>query len=234
MRHPRAVPRRDRRRHRGALRETRPRVARAAARGRPGVVSARARLQRGGPARSRTRSSSEMFVELHAGFMRGLTVPRRGVANDGRCRHLGRPTRTRDARRERRELLQRDAWSREELRRVPARASPRADPPRGRALPYYRAVLGAGAEGAEPRRPADLAQARAHGAVRRIVTDRRLRLADLEPFLARADAGALYLGRVPDLLDRRARPACPGCSSTRTRSSRAGSQSSSARSPDSG
>jgi phenylacetate-coenzyme A ligase PaaK-like adenylate-forming protein len=91
-------------------------------------------------------------------------------------------------------LLQRDRWSREELadyQRERLRALIRHAVERS---PYYRAALGPDAETAELSTLPTMPKRVAMEQFDRIVTDRRLRLADLEPFLARADAGALYLG----------------------------------------
>jgi len=92
------------------------------------------------------------------------------------------------------ELLQRDRWSREQLveyQRKSLRALIRHAVERS---PYYRETLGPGAEDAELADLPTLSKPRLLEAFDRIVTDPRLRLAELEPFLARADAGHLYLG----------------------------------------
>ena len=86
----RAVPRSDRRRHRNGLRAPRPALRV------PALEAARASsvLARGYSAERRLdpgAASSEMFVELHAGFIVGSRFQGRGVTHDGRCRHLGRP-----------------------------------------------------------------------------------------------------------------------------------------------
>ena len=91
-------------------------------------------------------------------------------------------------------LLQRDRWSRAHL----------VDYQRGRLRglirhavdrsPDYRTTLGPGAERAELSDLPTLPKRVLMEQFDRVVTDRRLHLADLEPFLARADAGALYLG----------------------------------------
>jgi phenylacetate-coenzyme A ligase PaaK-like adenylate-forming protein len=91
-------------------------------------------------------------------------------------------------------LLQRDRWSREQLvdhQRERLSALIRHAVERS---PYYRATLGPGAERADLSELPTLSKRVLMEQLDRIVTDRRLRLADLEPFLARADAGALYLG----------------------------------------
>lgn len=91
-------------------------------------------------------------------------------------------------------LLQRDRWSREEL------LAYQQDRLRGlvrhavERSPYYRATLGPGAERAELSELPTLSKQVLMDEFDRVVTDRRLRMSDLEPFLARADAGALYLG----------------------------------------
>jgi len=91
-------------------------------------------------------------------------------------------------------LLQRDRWSHEQLhehQRERLRALVRHAV---RCSPYYRDVLGALAEDADL---ADLPTVSKRILMERfddVVTDRRLRLAELEPFLVHADAGALYLG----------------------------------------
>ena len=91
-------------------------------------------------------------------------------------------------------LLQRDRWSHEQLheyQRERLRALVRHAV---RCSPYYRDVLGALAEDADL---ADLPTVSKRVLMERfddVVTDRRLRLAELEPFLGHADAGALYLG----------------------------------------
>ena len=90
-------------------------------------------------------------------------------------------------------LLQRDAWSREELveyQRERLRGLIRHAVERS---PYNRAALGPGAARAELSDLPTLPKRVLMEQFDRIVTDRRLHLADLEPFLARADAGALFL-----------------------------------------
>ena len=91
-------------------------------------------------------------------------------------------------------LLQRDGWSREELigyQRERLRGLIRHAVERS---PYFRASLGPGAERAELSDLPTLPKRVLMEQFDRIVTDRRLQLSELEPFLARADAGALYLG----------------------------------------
>ncbi len=91
-------------------------------------------------------------------------------------------------------LLQRDCWSREQLvdyQRERLRGLIRHAV---ECSPHYRAALGPGAERAALADLPTLPKRVLMEQFDRIVTDRRLRLADLEPFLARADAGALYLG----------------------------------------
>lgn len=91
-------------------------------------------------------------------------------------------------------LLQRDGWSREQLvdhQRERLRGLIRHAVERS---PYYRTALGPGAERAELSDLPTLPKRVLMEQFDRIVTGRRLRLGDLEPFLARADAGALYLG----------------------------------------
>ncbi len=91
-------------------------------------------------------------------------------------------------------LLQRDRWSREQLveyQRERLRGLVRHAVERS---PYYRAALGPGAERAELSELPTLPKRVLMEQFDRVVTDRRLHLADIEPFLARADAGALYLG----------------------------------------
>ncbi len=91
-------------------------------------------------------------------------------------------------------LLQRDRWSREQLagyQRERLRELIRHAVARS---PYYRDALGPGAEDAELGDLPTLPKARLMEELDRIVTNPRLRLAELEPFLAAADAGALYLG----------------------------------------
>ena len=91
------------------------------------------------------------------------------------------------------DLLQRDRWSRDQLvahQRARLRALVRYAL---RHSPHYRDVLGSGAEDADL---ADLPTLSKRVLMERfdeIVTNPRLRLADLQPFLAHADAGALYL-----------------------------------------
>ena len=91
-------------------------------------------------------------------------------------------------------LLQRDRWSHEQLREY-QRARLRALVRHAvRRSPYYRDVLGARAEDADL---ADLPTLSKRVLMERfdeVVTDPRLRLAELEPFLGHADAGALHLG----------------------------------------
>jgi phenylacetate-coenzyme A ligase PaaK-like adenylate-forming protein len=91
-------------------------------------------------------------------------------------------------------LLQRDRWSREQLvdyQRERLRGLIRHAVERSA---YYRATLGPGAERADLSELPTLPKNVLMEQFDRVVTDRRLRLAELEPFLARADAGALYLG----------------------------------------
>jgi phenylacetate-coenzyme A ligase PaaK-like adenylate-forming protein len=91
-------------------------------------------------------------------------------------------------------LLQRDRWSREELRgyqRERLRALLRHAVERS---PYYREALGPRAEDADLADLPTLTKTVLMERFDNVVTDRRLRLAELEPFLTDADAGALYLG----------------------------------------
>ncbi len=91
-------------------------------------------------------------------------------------------------------LLQRDRWSREQLagyQRARLRELIRHAVARS---PYYRSALPPGAEHAELGDLPTLPKARLMEEFDGVVTNPRLRLADLEPFLAAADAGALYLG----------------------------------------
>ena len=91
-------------------------------------------------------------------------------------------------------LLQRDQWSREQLaeyQRERLRALIRHAV---RHSPYYREVLGSGAEGAELAELPTLTKRVLMEQFDAVVTDPRLRLANIEPFLGHADAGALYLG----------------------------------------
>lgn len=93
-----------------------------------------------------------------------------------------------------RELLARDRWSREQLeayQRERLRALIRHAVERS---PYYRHTLGAGAEDAELSELPTLTKPELMERFDDIVTDTRLRLADVDPFLAHADDGALYLG----------------------------------------
>ena len=92
------------------------------------------------------------------------------------------------------ELLERDRWTREDLlvyqdarRRALIRHAVQRSP-------FYRETLGPDAEEAEPGDLPTLPKARLMEEFDRIVTDPRLRLGNLRPFLADADAGALYLG----------------------------------------
>ncbi len=92
------------------------------------------------------------------------------------------------------ELLERDRWTRERLldhQRIRLRALVRHAVT---SSPYYREELGPGAENAELADLPTLSKTRLMEDFDRVVTDRRLRLADVEPFLEEADAGALYLG----------------------------------------
>jgi phenylacetate-coenzyme A ligase PaaK-like adenylate-forming protein len=92
------------------------------------------------------------------------------------------------------ELLERDRWSREQLlahQRERLRALIRHAVATS---PYYRDALGPGAEHAELADLPTLPKRVLMDELDRVVTDRRLRLAGLEPFLAAADAGALYHG----------------------------------------
>jgi phenylacetate-CoA ligase len=92
------------------------------------------------------------------------------------------------------ELLQRDAWSRErfvEHQREGLRSLIRHAVA---SSPYYREALGPGAENAELADLPTLSKTVLMEQFDRVVTDGRLRLADLEPFLDAADTGVLYLG----------------------------------------
>jgi phenylacetate-coenzyme A ligase PaaK-like adenylate-forming protein len=92
------------------------------------------------------------------------------------------------------ELLQRDSWSRERLlsyQRERLRALLRHAVERS---PYYREALGPGAEDAELTDLPTLPKPLLVEQFDRVVTDRRLRLADLERSLAAADAGRPHLG----------------------------------------
>jgi phenylacetate-coenzyme A ligase PaaK-like adenylate-forming protein len=92
------------------------------------------------------------------------------------------------------ELLDRDGWSRDRLlayQRERLRALIRHAVERS---PYYRRALGPGAEDADLSELPTLPKPLMMEELDRIVTDPRLRLADLESFLADADAGALSLG----------------------------------------
>ena len=91
-------------------------------------------------------------------------------------------------------LLQRDLWSREQLaeyQRERLRGLIRHAVERS---PYYRTALGPGAARAELSDLPTLPKRVLMEQFDRVVTDRRLHLADLEAFLGRADAGDLYLG----------------------------------------
>ena len=91
-------------------------------------------------------------------------------------------------------LLQRDQWSCEQLaeyQRERLRALIRHAV---RHSPYYREVLGSGAEGAELAELPTLTKRVLMEQFDAVVTDPCLRLANIEPFLGHADAGALYLG----------------------------------------
>ena len=92
------------------------------------------------------------------------------------------------------ELLERDRWSRERLlehQRVRLRALIRHAVT---SSPYYRETLGRGAENADLADLPTLSKSRLMEEFDRVVTDRRLRLAGVQPFLEEADTGALYLG----------------------------------------
>jgi phenylacetate-coenzyme A ligase PaaK-like adenylate-forming protein len=92
-----------------------------------------------------------------------------------------------------RELLERDQWSRdqlgayqhERLRSLIRHAAERS--------PYYREVLGRGAEDAALAELPTLPKRLLMEQFDRVVTDQRLRLAGVEPFLAAAEVGARYL-----------------------------------------
>ena len=91
-------------------------------------------------------------------------------------------------------LLQRDLWPREQLaeyQRERLRGLIRHAVERS---PYYRTALGPGAARAELSDLPTLPKRVLMEQFDRVVTDRRLHLADLEAFLGRADAGDLYLG----------------------------------------
>ena len=93
-----------------------------------------------------------------------------------------------------RELLERDRWPRERLlglQRERLRSLLRHAVERS---PYYREALGPGAENAGLADLPTLPKRVLMELFDQIVTDRRLRLTDLEAFLAEADAGAAYLG----------------------------------------
>src|SRR5262245_58873710 len=93
-----------------------------------------------------------------------------------------------------RDLLARDRWSREQLLEY---QRDRLRSLIGHAVehsPYYRETLGAGAVDADLAELPTLPKPRMMAEFDRLVTDPRLRLAELEPFLMRADAGDAFLG----------------------------------------
>jgi phenylacetate-coenzyme A ligase PaaK-like adenylate-forming protein len=90
-------------------------------------------------------------------------------------------------------LLQRDRWTREELdayRRERLRELVRDAVARS---PYYRDLLGPDAIGADLAELPTLPKPRLMEELDRVVTDRRVHLADLESFLSAADRGELFL-----------------------------------------
>jgi phenylacetate-CoA ligase len=91
-------------------------------------------------------------------------------------------------------LLQRDSWSRERLDEYQRERLRELMRHAVRRSPYYRDALGPGAENAELADLPTLSKARLMEQFDRVVTDPGLRIAELEPFLADADAGALYHG----------------------------------------
>ena len=91
-------------------------------------------------------------------------------------------------------LLQRDRWSREQLADYQGKRLRSLIRHAVEHSPYYRAALGPGAETAELSALPTLSKRVLMEQFDRIVTDRRLHVADLERFLAHADAGALYRG----------------------------------------
>ena len=91
-------------------------------------------------------------------------------------------------------LLQRDRWSHEQLREFQRERLRALVRHAVRCSPYYRDVLGAGAEDADLADVPTLSKPVLMERFDDVVTDPRLRLAELEPFLGQADAGALYLG----------------------------------------
>ena len=92
------------------------------------------------------------------------------------------------------ELLQRDRWSRERLVEYQRERLRELIRHAVANSPYYRAALGPGAESRDLTELPTLPKALLMEEFDRVVTDRRLRLAELEPFLGAADAGALHLG----------------------------------------
>jgi phenylacetate-coenzyme A ligase PaaK-like adenylate-forming protein len=91
------------------------------------------------------------------------------------------------------ELLARDRWSREQLVEYQcARLRDLIEDAVGRS-PYYREALGADAADRPLESLPTLPKSLMMEQFDRIVTDPRVRMAELEPFLAEANAGALYL-----------------------------------------
>jgi AcrR family transcriptional regulator len=190
----RAVPARDRRCHRNGLRRRLDAYrARAAPRGRPGVVGARPRLQRRASARSGCgvvrdvrRASRRLHAWAHGskGEESRMTAVAATSVDPLAPATLGANATA---------LLQRDRWSREQLvdhQRDRLRGLIRHAVERS---PYYRAALGGRGVGGLSDLPT-LPKRVLMEHFDRIVTNRRLRLPELETFLARADAGALFLG----------------------------------------
>jgi hypothetical protein len=194
---------RDRRRHRALCERHALALRVPPARGRPGVVT-RARLQRGSAGSIPERSRRTCSVELHAaGFNawaqrfpereeRMTTVAATSVDRTRTLRTLGAraPRCSCSATAGRTSSC---ASTSESVSRALVRHAVRA------LAPYYRDVARGPRRDAELSRPADLSEARPHGAVRsQVVTDPPAAAGRVSSrFLAHADAGPLPSGRVP-------------------------------------
>jgi phenylacetate-coenzyme A ligase PaaK-like adenylate-forming protein len=92
------------------------------------------------------------------------------------------------------ELLERDVWSRERLLAYQRRRLRSLLADAVERSPYYREALGPDALEADLAELPTLPKHRLMAEFDRVVTDPRLRVSEVEPFLGAADAGALYLG----------------------------------------
>ena len=132
----------------------------------------------------------------------GSRFQRRGVTHDGRCRHRGRPPGPCDPRGQRHRAVAARPLVARAARRLPARAPPRADPPCGRAFPVLPGGARAGRGESKADRFADVAEARAHGAVRPHRHESTTASARARAVPRPRRRRRALSRRVPDLLDR--------------------------------